>query len=130
MQQSRSARPTERSARGLDWFVFFVADVQTGFGPFVAVYLTEHKWTQTDIGLLLSISGIVALAGQMPGGALVDAVRSEHKLAGISVAVIALCTVAGLRRRAGSSPDAGARELRAGTGDSGDQSRPGRTRQH
>jgi MFS family permease len=94
MQQSRPAHPTERSARGLDWFVFFVADVQTGFGPFVAVYLTEHKWTQTDIGLLLSISGIVALAGQMPGGALVDAVRSEHKLAGISVAAIALSALA------------------------------------
>jgi hypothetical protein len=30
--------------------VFFVADVQTGFGPFVAVYLTSQKWTQVDIG--------------------------------------------------------------------------------
>jgi hypothetical protein len=30
--------PSPRSLRGLDWFVFFVADVQTGFGPFVSVY--------------------------------------------------------------------------------------------
>jgi MFS family permease len=76
--------------RGLDWFVFFVADVQTGFGPFVAVYLTEHKWTQIDIGLVLSVAGMVALAGQIPGGALVDAVRSERLLAGISVTAIAI----------------------------------------
>src|SRR6516164_5308710 len=44
--------PTRRSMRGLDWFVFFVANVQTGFGPFVTVYLTAQKWTQVDIGLV------------------------------------------------------------------------------
>jgi MFS family permease len=87
--QTQPAGPTRRSSRGLDWFVFFVADVQTGFGPFVAVYLTEHKWTQIDIGLVLTISGIVSLIGQMPGGALVDAARSERLVAGFSVAAIA-----------------------------------------
>jgi predicted MFS family arabinose efflux permease len=35
-----SPTPSHASRRGLDWFVFFVADVQTGFGSFVAVYLT------------------------------------------------------------------------------------------
>ena len=29
-----SLAPSQRSLRGLDWFNFFVADVQTGFGPF------------------------------------------------------------------------------------------------
>jgi hypothetical protein len=62
-----------RSLRGLDWFIFFVADVQTGFGPFVSVYLTTQRWTQFDIGLVLSAAGFVSLIGQMPGGALVDA---------------------------------------------------------
>jgi hypothetical protein len=70
--------PSRRSLRGLDWFVFFVADVQTGFGPFVAVYLTAQKWTQVDIGLVLTVGGLVALSGRMPGGALVDAARSER----------------------------------------------------
>lgn len=82
-------RPSRRSLRGLDWFVFFVADVQTGFGPFIAVYLTTQKWTQVDIGLVLSISGIVALLGQMPGGAIVDAARSERLVAGIALTTIA-----------------------------------------
>ena len=45
--------------RGLDWFIFFLADVQTGFGPFLAVYLTTQKWTQVEIGFVLSIGGIV-----------------------------------------------------------------------
>jgi predicted MFS family arabinose efflux permease len=80
--------PSRRSLRGLDWFIFFVADVQTGFGPFVSVYLTTQRWTQVDIGLVLSAAGFVSLIGQMPGGALIDAVRSERFVAGIAVAAI------------------------------------------
>jgi predicted MFS family arabinose efflux permease len=85
---SEPPAPSRRSLRGLDWFVFFVADVQTGFGPFVSVYLTAQRWTQIDIGLILSVSGFVSLIGQMPGGAVVDAARSERFVAGIAVAAI------------------------------------------
>jgi len=67
--------PSRNSLHGLDWFVFFLADAQVGFGPLIAVYLTAEKWTQGDIGLVLTIGGLVALIGQMPGGALVDAAR-------------------------------------------------------
>jgi predicted MFS family arabinose efflux permease len=84
--------PSRRSLRGLDWFVFFVADVQTGFGPFVSVYLTTQKWTQVDIGLILGVAGFISLIGQIPGGALVDAARSERLVGGIAVA--AICTAA------------------------------------
>ena len=82
--------PSQRSLRGLDWFIFFLADVQTGFGPFIAVYLTTQKWTQGEIGLVLSIGGIVSLIGQMPGGAIVDAARSERLVAGLAIATIGL----------------------------------------
>ncbi len=81
--------PSLRSRRGLDWFVFFLADVQTGFGPFITVYLTAQAWTQTDIGLVLTAGSLVALFGQMPGGAIVDAARSEKLVAAISIAAIA-----------------------------------------
>ncbi|MDF2117721.1 MFS transporter [Roseiarcaceae bacterium H3SJ34-1] len=86
--------PSLRSLRGLDWFIFFLADVQTGFGPFVAVYLTTQKWTQVEIGLVLSVSGLVALVGQMPGGAVVDAVRSVRFVAGLAVAAIGVAALA------------------------------------
>jgi predicted MFS family arabinose efflux permease len=88
------AAPSRQSLRGLDWFIFFLADVQTGFGPFIAVYLTTQKWTQVQIGLVLSIGGVVGLIGQIPGGAIVDAARSERLVAGLAVATIgvsALC---------------------------------------
>ena len=63
----RPPAPSRASLRGLDWFVFFVADVQTGFGPFISVYLTTEKWTQVDIGLVLTVGGLVALIGQSAG---------------------------------------------------------------
>lgn len=86
--------PSRQSLRGLDWFIFFLADVQTGFGPFVAVYLTTQKWTQVEIGLVLSVGGVVALIGQMPGGAIVDAARSARKAAGFALVVIAISALA------------------------------------
>jgi len=86
--------PSARSLRGLDWFIFFVADVQTGFGPFVSVFLTTQKWTQVDIGLVLSAAGFVSLIAQMPGGALVDAARAERLVAGIAVGAICFSALA------------------------------------
>ncbi len=83
-------QPSRKSLHGLDWFVFFVADVQTGFGPFVSVYLTTQRWTQVDIGLVLSAAGFVSLIGQMPGGALVDAAKSERLVAGTAIAAICI----------------------------------------
>jgi predicted MFS family arabinose efflux permease len=86
--------PSHSSLRGLDWFIFFVADVQTGFGPFIAVYLTSQKWTQLDIGLLLTVGGLVSLLGQMPGGAAVDAARSERLVAGFALMAISASALA------------------------------------
>src|SRR3954453_7783944 len=88
-----AAAPSRQSSRGLDWFIFFLADVQTGFGPFIAVYLTTQKWTQAQIGLVLSIGGVVGLIGQMPGGAVVDAARSERLVAGFAVAAIGVAAL-------------------------------------
>lgn len=86
-------RATIGSLRGLDWLNFFVANVQTGFGPFLAVYLTAQGWTQTHIGLLLTVSGAMGLAGQMPGGALVDWARSPQPLARFAIIAIAASAV-------------------------------------
>jgi MFS family permease len=89
-----SSHPSSRSLRGLDWFTFFVADVQTGFGPFISVYLTGQKWTQTDIGIILAAGSFASLLGQVPGGAIVDAVRSERFAAAVALISIALSALA------------------------------------
>jgi predicted MFS family arabinose efflux permease len=41
----------------------------------------------------LTVAGLVGLAGQIPGGALVDAVRSERLVAGIAIAAIAVAAL-------------------------------------
>ncbi len=98
----RASSPAAKSLRGLDWFTFFLGDIQTGFGPFLAVYLVTQKWTQTDIGLILTIGGLVSLLGQIPGGALIDAVKSERSAAAaavvgiaVSALLIAVCPIFG-----------------------------------
>jgi MFS family permease len=70
---------------GLDWLNFFVATLQTGFGPFIAVYLTGNKWTQASIGLALGAGTAVVVLSQVPAGLLVDAIRRKRAavLAGI-----------------------------------------------
>jgi len=60
----------------------------------VAIYLTAHAWTQLDIGLVLTAGGLVALACQMPGGVLVDAVRSARPVAMVAVAAICVSALA------------------------------------
>ena len=75
--------PSWRSERGLDWFAFFLADIQTGWGPFVAAYLTSKAWTQLDIGLILTVGTLSAMVLQVPVGALVDLIPGKRLLAAI-----------------------------------------------
>ena len=88
LKRDGSPSPSRASQRGLDGFVFFAADVQTGFGAFVAVYLTTQKWPQVDIGLILTIGSLVGLASQIPGGAIVDAARSTRRAAALAIIAI------------------------------------------
>jgi MFS family permease len=62
-----------------------VADIQTGFGPFLAIYLTTQKWNQADIGLVLAAGSIAGLVSQLPGGWLVDVAPSKRRAAMLAV---------------------------------------------
>jgi MFS family permease len=84
--------------RALDLVNFFVADVQTGFGPFVAVYLTTHKWTQVEIGFALTLGTMTSLISQLPAGALVDSMRNKRMAAsGALVGVIIAALLLAIR---------------------------------
>jgi MFS family permease len=78
------------AARGLDGLNLVVANVQTGFGPFVAVFLTSQGWTQTAIGVALSVGTVTAMASQIPAGALVDVIRRKSLVALFSVLAFAV----------------------------------------
>jgi len=82
-----------RSGRGLDWLNFFMSNVQTGFGPFVAVYLTAQAWTELEIGLALSVGAFVTMVMQVPAGALVDATPRKRLAAALALGAIALAAL-------------------------------------
>jgi MFS family permease len=80
--------PSARSLRGLDWLNFFLADVQSGVGPFLAIYLAGYAWNEQRVGIALTVGGIAGILTQTPAGALVDRLRSKRAL--IAAGVVAL----------------------------------------
>src|ERR1700760_1979315 len=81
----------QRANRALDAVNFFLADVRDGLGPYLAVYLlTEQKWDQASIGLVMSIAGFAGIVAQTPAGALVDMTRSK-RLVMACAALIVTC---------------------------------------
>ena len=69
---------SRQSQRGLDWMNFFLADVQTGFGAFVAFYLADLGWQKDQVGLALTAG---TLAGVLLGDALLVPVTEVGSMA-------------------------------------------------
>jgi len=86
--------PSAPTLRGLDWLNFFLADVQTGVGPFLAIYLSNRKWNEQMVGFALTVGGVAGILTQAPAGALVDRLKSKRGL--IAAGVLALAMGAGL----------------------------------
>jgi len=79
MPEGRDASSLMRAHRALDAANFFLADVRDGLGPYLAVYLlTEQKWDEARIGLVMSIATIAGIVAQTPAGALVDATKAKR----------------------------------------------------
>jgi MFS family permease len=88
MHDRGKRQPARRTLRGLDWLNFFLADVQTGVGPFLAIYLAKQGWNEELVGTALSVGGIAGIIAQTPAGALVDAARSKRAL--VAAGILAL----------------------------------------
>ena len=79
-----------RTLRGLDWLNFVLSDVQTGGGPFLAIYLAAHQWNEQQAGLALTVGGIAGILAQTPAGALADRLRAKRLLIGVAVCALAV----------------------------------------
>ena len=86
----QTGKPSKRSLRGLDWLNFFLADVQTGVGPFLAIYLAGYGWNEERVGLALTVGGIAGIVAQTPAGALVDQVHHKRTLIAAGIGTLAL----------------------------------------
>jgi MFS family permease len=83
---------TERRfhARSLDATNFLLADVRTGLGPYLNVFLvTRQHWSQSDVGIVTTIGGLLSLAVQTPIGAAIDETRAKRAVMVLALAVLA-----------------------------------------
>ncbi|MBW4629520.1 MAG: MFS transporter [Brasilonema octagenarum HA4186-MV1] len=84
-----------QSLRALDWLNVFLADIQGGVGPFLVVYLTSSlHWNPAEVGLVMTISGLVGVVAQTPVGALIDQVRNKRSLIVMAAVLIAISSIA------------------------------------
>src|ERR1700677_327792 len=78
----------------LDALNFLAADARNLFGPFVNVFLVPGQhWSQTNVGLVTTASGLLGIALQTPIGAAIDVTRAKR---GVIVLTMAAMTVAGV----------------------------------
>jgi MFS family permease len=86
--------PSVETLRALDAVNFLMADVLTGVGPFLAVYLSASlHWTPEAIGMAMSAGGIAAIIAQTPMGALVDRLRHKREAIAVGAVLVGLCCI-------------------------------------
>ena len=74
--------------RALEAMNFFLADVQTGLGPFLAAYLASSGWNPARVGYALTFGGLVGVALQTPAGAVIDSARRKRALLALNLVVL------------------------------------------
>jgi MFS family permease len=79
----------------LDAVNFLLADVRGALGPYLNVFLvTQQHWSQTEVGWVTTISGLLGLVAQTPAGAAIDATRRKRAAVVLALAVLATGAVA------------------------------------
>lgn len=79
------------SPLSLDAINFLLADVRGALGPYLNVFLvTQQHWSQSEVGLVTSLGGLLGLAAQTPIGAAIDATRFKRGAIVLALAVLAL----------------------------------------
>src|SRR5258707_9885058 len=91
--------PSSNDARSrsisLDAINFLLADVRGALGPYLNVFLvTQQGWSQSSVGVVTMIGGLLGLAVQTPIGAAIDATRAKRSVIVLALAVLACAAVA------------------------------------
>jgi MFS family permease len=73
---------------GLNALNFFMADVRSGLGPFLGVFLQERHWSPAEIGLVMTIGGVAGMIVTTPLGALVDRTKAKRSIMVVTAIVI------------------------------------------
>jgi MFS family permease len=93
-EQPPARAPDTRYGPQLDAVNFALADVKGAFGPYLGIFLLTHQnWNQASIGLVMTITGLVALACNAPIGAFIDATHRKRAAIVAAVAVLAIGSI-------------------------------------
>jgi MFS family permease len=77
--------------RSLDAVNFLLADVRGALGPYLNVFLiTQQHWSQTEVGWVTTISGLLGLVAQTPAGAAIDATGRKRGAVVLALIVLAI----------------------------------------
>jgi len=75
----------------LDAINFLAADVRGAVGPYLNVFLvTQQHWSQSEVGLVTTLGGLLGLAVQTPMGAVIDETRAKRGIIVLALAVLAI----------------------------------------
>jgi MFS family permease len=78
----------------LDAVNFLLSDVRGALGPYLNVFLvTQQHWSQSQVGLVTTISGLLGLAVQTPIGAAIDETRAKRGAIVLALAVLGVGAV-------------------------------------
>ncbi len=78
----------------LDALNFLLADVRGALGPYLNVFLvTQQGWTQSAVGVMTTVGGLMGLAAQTPAGALIDATSAKRGVVVAALVVLAVGAV-------------------------------------
>jgi MFS family permease len=78
----------------LDAINFLLADVRGALGPYLNVFLvTQQHWSQTEVGVVTTLGGLLGLAAQTPIGGVIDATRAKRGVIVLALAVLAIGAV-------------------------------------
>lgn len=78
----------------LDAINFLLADVRGALGPYLNVFLvTQQHWSQSQVGVVTTISGLLGLMVQTPIGAAIDETRAKRGAIVLALAVLSVGAV-------------------------------------
>jgi MFS family permease len=79
------------SPLSLDAVNFLLADVRGALGPYLNVFLvTQQSWSQSEVGLVTTVGGLLGLAVQTPIGATIDETRAKRGVVVLALGVLAI----------------------------------------
>lgn len=76
----------------LAWLNFFIADVRDGLGPYLGVFLKEHQFTESQIGLITTSASLCALIFGIFLGVLIDKTHFKRGIIALCIVGIVLAT--------------------------------------